>query len=79
MLYGADDENAQLAAELYPGAEDLKRYYDKYKNEGLTVQETVDFARQEILQERDAAESMALERMCSADSPEAPIGSGSNV
>lgn len=78
-MAGTLETNAQLAAELYPGAEDLKQYYDKYKNEGFTVQETVDLARQEILQGRDAAETMALERMCGADSPEAPVSRGSKV
>ena len=32
---GTDPETAQLAAELYPGAEDLKQYYDKYRDEGF--------------------------------------------
>ena len=56
---GADPETAQLAAELYPGAQDLSPYYDKYRNLGHNASDAVTLARQEILYGSAVAESLS--------------------
>lgn len=53
--------------------------YDKYREAGFSPKEAAELARQEIIQGRNAAETSALERMCSTDSPEAAAGSGNNA